>query len=102
MINRDALERELVRFFGEDASLASTMYLETLQVLQQLALSAQGQNTAWSANKNPSLAKVFTLEADVFSEVARELRRATARIKDTLDGFTSCPRGGEGNPPCNS
>lgn len=90
MVHEDELKRELLRRFGEDAALTSDLYLRTLRVLEQIALDANARNTSWGQGATcDTLKGVYSREAAVFAEVARELVRSTARIKDVLDGVTA-------------
>ena len=92
MVHEDELKRELLRLFGEDAAFTSDLYLRTLRVLEQIALDANARNASWGQRATGDTLKgVYAREAAVFAEVARELARSTARIKDVLDGVTVPP-----------
>lgn len=98
----DQLERELGRLFGEDAVLMSQTYVQTLRALHAMAVCASEQNAGRAREGLPTLVHVYASEAIVFADVARELRRATARIKDILDGVTTPPPALQGENPCSS
>ncbi len=101
MISTDRLTRELSQVFGENAVLTNQTYVQTLQVLHAMALSASAQNATQAVRGSPALASVYADEAAVFSAVAQELRRTTARIQDILDGVTAPPSTQEGASLCN-
>lgn len=101
MIPADRIVSELSRLFGEDATLLTQTYVQTLSALQQMALAASRENDGHTLRCVPALTQVYASEAAVYREVARELRRATARIKDILDGVTVAAIR-EGETSCNS
>ncbi len=102
MIPADRIVSELTRLFGEDATLLTQTYVQTLSALQQMALAASLENEAHTLHRVPALAQVYASEAIVYREVARELRGATTRIKDILDGVTVVAPNREAETPCNS
>ncbi len=102
MIPTDTLERELTGLFGEDAELATQTYVQTMRALHQMAVSASEENVNRSQNGAPALAHIYAREAVVFASVAQELRRATARVKDLLDGYTLTTTIEKGSSRCNS
>ncbi len=102
MIPTDTLERELSTLFGEDAELTTQTYVQTMRALHQMAISASEENVNRSQNGTPALAPIYAREAVVFASVAQELRRATARVKDLLDGYTLTTTIEKGNSRCNS
>lgn len=102
MIPADRIVSELTRLFGEDATLLTQTYVQTLSALYQMALTATSENADRSSHRVPALAQVYASEALVYRGVARELRGATARIKDILDGATVVAATHEGEMPCNS
>ncbi len=102
MTHKNNLHRELSNLFGEDAVLMNQTYLQTMQVLHAMALAASEQNASRARSGTPALAQVYVGEAQVFSDVAQELRRATTRITDILDGVTPSSCATKGANRCNS
>ncbi len=102
MIPTDTLERELTTLFGEDAELATQTYVQTIRALHQMAVSASEENVNRSQNGTPALTPIYAREAVVFASLAQELRRATARVRDLLDGETLTISLEKGNQRCNS
>ena len=102
MISMDRLTRALIELFGEDAALTTQTYVQTMRALHAMAVAAGEQNTNRARQGLPALAYVYAGEADAFADVAQELRRATARVNDILDGVISSSPTGEGEDECNS
>ncbi len=102
MIPTDTVGTKLAGIFGDEAELVSQTYVQTMRALQEMAVMASEQNVTRSQEGSPALADVYAREAVMFASVAQELRHATDRVRDLLDGVTLTTVFEKGNHLCNS
>ncbi len=102
MIPSDTVGTKLAGIFGDEAELVSQTYVQTMRALQEMAVLASEQNVTRSQQGSPALSDIYAREAVMFASVAQELRHATDRVRDLLDGVTLTTVFEKGNHPCNS
>jgi hypothetical protein len=102
MIPTDTVGTKLAGIFGQEAELVSQTYVQTMRALQEMAVLASEQNVTRSQQVSPALADIYAREAVMFASLAQELRHATDRVRDLLDGVTLTTVFEKGRYPCNS